>query len=275
MDFFKSHKNLTAIAIIILFCFAFVKCANEANRMGLLPGVQLGNDSPLDASQGPQITTLTDIIDNSEPSQSHIAKQIFIKQTLNRVIDGGLEILELPIEELPWEQAERFFTELGTRPHPAFTQATRVHVYSTESVNGIRYLNAGFNVISNEQGRSSIEETHISFEVEKFEGNFQTTIDFLREGFLGESAEPCLDTLQDHVFFKKDQWIVEIFRETQDSIDLNSVYPPRTLDDVGVVRVSISAGGHYHHLEGTCLPEHSHDHDHDHTLPPAQGEGPR
>lgn len=260
--FFNSHKNKISLVLLSLVVFSVVKCANETQRMALLPGVgfEEGADStPLDPSSGPQVTTLTDIIDHSTGVQSSIAKQIFIKETLDRVLNDGLDIISLSIEELPWEITEEFFTELGASPHPAFSNANRVHVYSTKSVNGLRYLNAGFNVSSNEQGRRSIGESYLAFEVEKFNENFETTIEFLKETFLGEESEACLDTGQDQVFFKKDDWIVEVFKETEDTIDLNSVYPPRTKDDIGVVKVSVSKGGHYHHLEGTCIESHGHE----------------
>ena len=263
MNFLNNKKNLVTLLILIALSFSFIKCASEAQRHGLLPGVGLDPGSPMDDNNTAQITTLTDIINNSDPSKSHIAKQVFIKQTIERIVTDGVSVLDLPIEELPWEIAEEFFTEIGSAPHPAFTQMNRVHVYSNESVNGIRYLNAGFNVMEDVDGLSGIAEAHISFEVEKFDGNFQTTIDFLKESLLGENSEPCLDTLQDHTIFKTDDLVVEIFRETEDSIDLNSAYPPRTLDDVGVVRVSISKGS-YHGIADECLPEgHSHEgHDH-------------
>jgi len=281
MNFFKKHKTKFALSFIVFLSFSAIKCANEASRFGLLPGVELGNGGPLSANDGPQITTLTDVINNSTASDSYVAKEIFIKQTMNKVIEEGLSAIEVPIEELPWNNIYEFFLEIGsivppeddpTRFEP-FSEdtGTRVHVYSNKAVNGIRYANAGFMIDTNEQGRNSIGERHLSFEIEKFDGNFQTAIQFLKEGFLGEDAEPCMNTLQDQVYFKKDEWIVEVLKETADSIDIYSPYPPRTMDDVGVVKVSISKGGHYHQLEGSCLPEHP---SHRSNLPGVQDEHP-
>ena len=254
MNLFQRNKTKLTIVFFILLGMSFIKCANESQRHSLLPGIQLNQDSPLDETTTPQTTTLTNIINNSSPSQSQVAKEVFIKQTLNHVINKGLNHLQLDVTEHPWNGIEDFFDQMGANPHGAFTIGTRVHVHSTEAVNGLRYLNAGFNVVRDEQNHSAIKEKYLAFEIEKFENNFDVTLDFLKEGFLGEDAEPCLNTMQDHVFFKKDNWIVEVFKETKDSIDLNSVYPPRTLDDIGVVRVSISSGDHDHHLEGSCLP---------------------
>lgn len=263
VELFK--KNKLVVVLLVLLSMSFIKCSNGSYRSAVLPDGQIDGGGSLDQNSAPQVTTLTDIIDSGDHAQSYIAKEMFIKETLNKVIDKGLASLELPVEELPWEKIHQLFTEMGAKPKDAFSIGQRVHVYSDKSVNGLRYLNAGFDVVTNEHGQMAVKEKFLAFEVEKFEGNFETTIGFLEELFLGEDAEPCLDTKQDQVFFKKEGWIIEVFTETKDSIDLNSVYPPRTLDDVGVVKVSISAGGHYHQLEneGSCFSEDNHEHSSD------------
>lgn len=269
MDFFKNNRNKLMVAFALILSFNVIKCANQAHRHGLLPGVGLDGDNPFGNEAHEQVTTLTDLIDNSEASNQFIAKEIFIKPTFTKLLNESLNNLSLPIEEYPWDVSYNLFLEQGFisppeddpdrfAPFRSCDSCTRIHVVSNQAVDGIRYVNAGFNVLSNDQGRGYIEEKFMAFELEKFDGNFETAIDFLKEAFLGEDAEPCFDTLQDHVVFSKDDWIIEVIKETEDTIraKLNDEYPQRSMEDVGSVGVSISQGGHYHHLEGTCVDEH-------------------
>lgn len=257
MNYLKNNKISVLTFLIVAFAFHFMHCGNQAERGAFFRPTH--NNHQVENIEVQPPTTLRQVIESGTlPGQDVIAKNIIIKPTVERIIERGVRLLELPVQNEPWYRTEEFLLELGAQPESPSSNGTRVHVYSNKSVNGLRYINAGFNVLS-ENGDHFIDDSFVAFEFEPYNGVFEDANLFLKQSFLGEDASPCYDEGQNHRIYKKDEYLVEVFEETEDTIDLDSVYPPRAADDVGAIRVSISKGGHPHGLELACFDSEERD----------------
>ena len=248
---FTNNKLSILTFLLVALAFHFMRCGNQADRGLFFDPLHNGGDQIENIEVQPP-TTLRQVIESGTlPGQDVIAKNIIIKPTVERIINSGVSLLTLPAQNEPWYRAEEFLIEMGAQPQPPSSNGSRVHVYSNKSVNGLRYINAGFNVVNN-NGQHIIEGSFLAFEFEAYNGVFEDANIFLKQTFLGEDATPCFDNSQNHRIYKKDDYLVEVFEETADTIDLDSVYPPRTAEDIGSIKVSISKGGHPHGIEMAC-----------------------
>jgi len=272
MNFFKKPKNVFTVFFLIFASISLIKCGYEAKHLNFEAGVDLDQMIHNVDNTAPQITSLADALDSLPPEDRDLVINKTFDITFKQITSEGVALLDKEYDEKPWDQIYNFFVSLGTiiedpndpEKFKPFTNdiGSIIHVYSNNPKNKIRYLNAGFKPSTDENGDHIIGEKHLSFEVEKSLENMQETLRMLESSFIDDFEEPCHTAGKDWYFYKKDEWIVEVKKETTESIEdkiNNSYYPVRTLDDVGVILVSISQGGHNHIIEGTgCVSDHAH-----------------
>lgn len=256
-----NNKISILTLLVIASAFHFMRCGNQADRGTFFHPTH--NKDTIENIKPQPPTTLRQVIEGppgkfSKPRANRIIN-LTVRGAAEKLILNGKDILELKASDRPWDKAVNFLDEIGTEPYAPPPSHTRQHIYTERSYVGLRYINLGFNVIS-VNGEDLVDEAFIAFEFEPYKGVFEDADFFLKENLLGEDATPCFDNSLNNKIYKKGDMLVKIFEETEDSLDLNSPYPPRSLDDIGSVRVSISKGGHPHGNEVACFDSDTHSH---------------
>lgn len=262
----KKSRFILTLGIVLALATAFVKCGEKPFRAKQIMAQNAGG-----ASDEEQVTKLTDVLNSSDEEKKELLKQEFVKETFKEVVQKVVPVMQAL--QKPVTKTLAAMDELGVLPEDEKERVVRgadgkIYINSAKSVNGLRYFRAGF---EQEASSSAIAESFFFFELEPFDGAFDFAVETLKETY-PNIGEPCFDTKQNQIFFRDGDYLIEVFEETADSLDLKSIFPPRTNADIGAVSIVVNSNPHvevcgFSHVHNDGYDDHDHDHEENYDEP--------
>ncbi|MGH1467861.1 MAG: hypothetical protein ACRBBP_03145 [Bdellovibrionales bacterium] len=246
------NRILTISAVLILMAFNYVRCAPKHERVRITdPTVDVSVKEIVD-----QETSLTDAINNSSPEDQEALKEAVVEKSFEDTIK--IAFVGFKDAEKSYDNVLTAFQFLEVEPEEEETEIDEKYIIGNKSVNGLRYFTARYEDLGD-------IPKFVSFELEPFDGAFEYAKKLVQEFYPG-IEEPCYDSVDNSVAFRDPdgEHIISIYEITADNIDLDSMNPPRLLEDIGSVAISIEKNdGHHGNACGDSAEEVEHGYDHE------------
>lgn len=234
----KNQKRIVIGILASMLAVFLVQCGSKGFRSKNIL-IQPTNSA---VDKLDQVTKLKDVIEESSARDREILKRIVIEETFEKVVTKSLSVAKVSDEAI--KESFDMMLELGVAPEDKKDQVTQaangdIYVNSGKALNGLRYFRAGFRLDEDLKPK----ESFYYFEMEPFKGNFDFAVKLLKKHY-PNLGEPCYDSALNQIFFRDGDYLIQVSEETEDTIDLASVYPPRTMEDVGSVAIIMDSDPH-------------------------------
>lgn len=230
----NTTRTLTLASFAVLIAFNYIQCSPKHERPRVTDTrVDVGVKKIED-----QATSFTDVVNSSDSEQKAELKELFVEKVFRKVIQESF--VDFKSKNSSYERLFESLEEVGVEPVLESTEINEKYIFGDKSINGLRYFTARY---------EDFGETpkFFSFELEPLDGAFEYAVELVKEYYIGVE-EPCFTSVDNSTAFRDEdgEHTIAIYEITEDNIDLDSMNPPRTLEDVGSVIISIEkADGHH------------------------------
>lgn len=223
MMIFKSKRCIWLVLTVVIF-LNYTQCSLKSSRERIMVP-----KAHVDLNMDRQETSLTDAVNGRTEQEQEILKDLLIKDIFKEIIGTGFIGFQDPKESI--KNVYGVLKGLGFEPRAYATDIDEIYIKNEKSINGLRNILARYE----SAGENPV---FLSFELEPFKNGFDYVKNLMKESY-SNLPEPCLDSVDNSVAYKDGDYVIAIYEITVDNIDLESMQPPRTLEDVGSISIAI------------------------------------
>ncbi len=240
------NRTLTISLVFILMAFNYIKCTPKYKKNQT---THSKINRKARKTKHP-VATLNKAIDTHTPKNQ---KELKTTTLMEETFKDAIAMAFIGFEDLKnsYDNVLAAFEYIGVEPTEDETIIDEKYIIGQKSVNGLRYFTARYENLG-------YEPQFISFELEPFHKAFDYAKKLITK-FYPNLNEPCYESMNNNVAFKsKDgKYIISIDKITADNIDLDSMNPPRLLEDIDSVVISIRKNNNHHGNACADYPTHN------------------